>query len=177
MRYTLSPAASERLTEWSILWTLPDLPESIRIEVSQRMRRALGRCDPRRGIIRLNPEVAGGSQDVLLETLCHEAAHIAAYRIHGRGIRPHGPEWAELMKLAGYAPHATLRGDQVPEAVRQRAQPTHLYRHRCRVCHATRLARRSVRRWRCRRCVESGLSGELDVARVPLPTVTTARSP
>lgn len=166
MRYTLPPLARERLTAWSILWTLPDLPDTIRVEVSARMRRALGRCDPRRGIVRLNPAVVDGSEDVLLETLCHEAAHVAAYRIHGRGIRPHGPEWAELMALAGYEARATVRGDRVPPAVRERAAPRWLYRHHCADCGAMRTAGRMVRRWRCRNCVDAGRSGVLEVVRV-----------
>jgi ribosomal protein L37AE/L43A len=38
--------------------------------------------------------------------------------------------------------------------------------HTCPVCHSRRFARRVMRAWRCRTCVDAGLSGELIATRV-----------
>ena len=97
------------LTEWARVWNLPALPESVRVEFSPRIRRSLGRCHSRKGIIRLNPALLSVGPDgkddheaLLREVLCHEAAHVAAYLLHG-AVRPHGPEWGGLMRAAGYS--------------------------------------------------------------------------
>jgi len=42
--------------------------------------------------------------DFLSHTVPHETAHYLAYRRHGRGIRPHGPEWQAIMRSLGAAP-------------------------------------------------------------------------
>jgi len=160
------------MAAWAGIWGLPDLADTITIEFSPRIRRSLGRCDPRRGIIRLNPALRDGAKDLLLSTLCHEAAHAAAYRIHGARIRPHGREWASLMTAAGFKPRARMRTDQLPDVLRRRAEPKTLYLHRCGVCQAQRTARRPFRRWACRRCVDAGLSGRLEIVSIPAKQAT-----
>jgi hypothetical protein len=45
-------------------------------------------------------------RDLLEEVLCHELAHVAVYRLHGRAVRPHGPEWKGLVAAAGFKPRA-----------------------------------------------------------------------
>ena len=157
----------ERLAAWSSIWQLPDLTRGLEIQVSSRLRRSLGRCDPRRGIVRLNPALLETPEQWLIETLCHEVAHVAAFRLHGPKIRPHGKEWAALMTAAGFKPQARVLERTMPKAIRQRSQPRRLYLHRCRVCRARRVARRPVRRWLCRRCVEAGLPGRLDIVSIP----------
>ncbi len=37
----------------------------------------------------------------IARTVPHEAAHVLAFRLHGPRIRPHGPEWREVMDLLG----------------------------------------------------------------------------
>ena len=37
----------------------------------------------------------------LSRTVPHEAAHVIAWRLHGGAIRPHGPEWKEVMAVLG----------------------------------------------------------------------------
>jgi len=157
----------DRVSAWSSIWQVPDLTRGLEIQISSRLRRSLGRCDPRRGIVRLNPALLEAPQPLLVETLCHEVAHVAAFRIHGANIRPHGPEWAALMTAAGFAPRARVLERTMPKVVRQRSRPRKLYLHRCRACRARRIARRPVRRWLCRRCVEAGLPGRLEIVSIP----------
>jgi predicted SprT family Zn-dependent metalloprotease len=161
------PDLDERLAAWSSIWQIPDLTRGLEIQVSPRLRRSLGRCDPRQGIVRLNPALLEVSPNWLIETLCHEVAHVAAFRLHGPKIRPHGREWAALMTAAGFKPQARVQERSVPKAIRQRSQPRRLYEHRCRVCQARRIARRPFRRWLCRRCVEAGLAGRLEIVSIP----------
>ena len=170
------PDLDDHLAAWSSIWKLPDLARGLEIQVSSRLRRSLGRCDPRRGIVRLNPALLDSPGQLLIETLCHEVAHVAAFRLHGPKVRPHGREWAALMTAAGFKPQARVLERTMPRAIRQRSQPRRLYLHRCRVCQARRIARRPVRRWLCRQCVEAGLPGRLDIVSIP-PGSPPVRSP
>ena len=40
----------------------------------------------------------------LAQTIPHEVAHLVAFAIHGRGIRPHGEEWQAMMRHFGVEP-------------------------------------------------------------------------
>jgi hypothetical protein len=103
--------AGELLTRWGGIWGRPGLRGEVRVEFSPRLTRSLGRCLPRRGVIRLNPVlVEPGWRDHFPEVLCHEAAHVVAFALHGRR-RPHGPEWRRLMIAAGFEPRAAIRVD------------------------------------------------------------------
>ncbi len=101
--------------------------------------------------------------------LCHEAAHIAAYHLYGRNARPHGAEWAALVRAAGFSPASSFHSSQPTEreaALRRRPRhpSTRLVAHVCPVCQTERLARRVVRGWRCAECVAAGLDGHLDTS-------------
>jgi hypothetical protein len=55
---------------------------------------------------------------LLQEVLCHEMAHLATRELHGRNVRPHGPEWKALMTSAGFEPRTRLpspNGAPLPE--------------------------------------------------------------
>ena len=91
---------------WGAIWSVPDLPSRVRISFNRRLTRSLGRCTPRTGSIRLNPRLLHAGPGVLREVVCHEAAHAAAWILHGGAARAHGREWKELMRRAGYAPRA-----------------------------------------------------------------------
>ena len=93
------------------IWGVPDLVEGVRIEVSRRMTRSVGRCYPERGLIRLAERLLRSTQadgEPLREVITHEVAHIVVHRKHGRRAKPHGPEWRALMHQAGYPPRTAL---------------------------------------------------------------------
>jgi SprT protein len=108
------------LTAWGALWHVPELPAKAQIVFSRRLTAALGRCTPQSGSIRLNPGLLEAPVETLREIVCHEAAHVAAWLLHGRRARPHGREWKDLMRLAGYEPHVRWAEGSVPLGVRPR---------------------------------------------------------
>ena len=159
------PAELRSMVErWGRLWGLSDLADSVTVEFSRRLRTSLGRCRPASGLVRLAERLQDGDAGLLEEVLCHELAHVAAFRLHGPRIRPHGPEWKALVSDAGFSPRTRLVGEAygVPPV-----PPRFLYEHRCPVCQARRVARRTVRAWRCAECLVAGLSGELTITRIP----------
>lgn len=53
-------------------------------------------------IIRYNALLLTENRDDFLKrTVPHEVAHIVARRLFGKKIRPHGPEWRQVMQLFG----------------------------------------------------------------------------
>jgi len=161
----LAAEAKRLLVEWERLWDCPGLERELVVEVSPRLRRSAARCLPERRLVRLAPFVVRGDRAVFREVLCHEAAHVVAYLLHGRAARAHGPEWRALVSLAGFRPRSRLpRGEPNPAAT-ARFTGRLAWSPRCPVCQAVRLAARPVPRWRCRTCVEAGLEGRLVVER------------
>ena len=56
-------------------------------------------------LVRYNPALLERhGEDFLARTVPHEVAHILAFRLHGLGIQPHGPEWRAMMRLFGVPP-------------------------------------------------------------------------
>jgi len=89
------------------------------------------------------------------DTVAHEVAHSVVYRCHGRGKRPHGPEWRAVMKYLGFEPRVTH--ETSPELL-ARILNHHLYRCACR-SHALgprqhQQVHRGKRDYRCRLCGE-----------------------
>ncbi len=132
------------LAEWSALWGVPEL--ACRVEFSPRLRASLGRCLPRRALIRLHPDLEGRWREHFQEVLCHEFAHLAVEHLYP-GARAHGPEWASLVRQAGFVPRRRMALDLPAPG------PRRMYLHRCPVCQATRPARTSARRFKCARCL------------------------
>jgi hypothetical protein len=111
---------------WARAWGVPGLEERVDIAFSARFRTSLGRCQPATGRIRLAAFLLAGPDEILHETLCHEAAHAAVYELHGGGPRPHGPEWKALMRAAGFPARARVPAELVPGLApprRRRARP------------------------------------------------------
>ena len=160
------------LASWSSAWDLPELPYRVRIVYSHRLQSSLGRCAPSEGLIRLNPGLLDGEPAALREVVCHEVAHVAIWLLHGRHARAHGPEWKELMRLAGYDARARWAEASVPEAVRERRKPAVIYVHSCPVCRAEWIARRTSTAWRCATCRGAGLDGRLTVSKRAAPTAS-----
>jgi SprT protein len=148
------------LRRWARVWGLAELSDTVQVAYNPRLRRSLARCSPALGSIALNPAVKTLPRPRFAEVLCHEAAHVAAFRLFGRRVKPHGPKWALLVRTAGYEPHTRV---QFVSAPGKRNATFLAYEHRCPVCQQTWLARRPVQAWRCPSCMEAGLSGELAI--------------
>jgi predicted SprT family Zn-dependent metalloprotease len=172
------PEWAKLVRPWAALWGLPGIEDALQVRFDARLRRSLGRCQPHEGRISLNPSLGSAPRRSLAHVLCHEAAHVAAYVLHGERVRPHGAEWSALVSAAGYAPirraTASTFGVSIPEPSRRRqndsgyaaSRTTRLtVVHRCPVCQTVRLARRPVRAWRCAECVAAGLEGRLVITR------------
>jgi SprT protein len=62
--------------------------------------------------IRFNPLLLRENPSEFIDqTVPHECAHVLAYCRHGRGIRPHGPEWQAIMLHWGAQPERCHRFD------------------------------------------------------------------
>jgi predicted SprT family Zn-dependent metalloprotease len=68
---------------WAKSWGVESLEERVNVVFSPRMVKSLGRCDLRSKTIRLNPMLRRRRGRILLEVLCHEAAHIAVHEKYG----------------------------------------------------------------------------------------------
>ncbi len=162
---------NSQLAGWSVLWGLPGFEKRLELTFSRRFRISLGRCASAVGEIRLAAFLREGPAELLTEALCHEAAHAAVHALHGRGPKPHGREWKELMRVAGFEPRARIPAilleGVAPALQTERARG--VWVHRCPVCHASRTARTRVSRWRCSNCRKNGLDGRLIVTRVDGP--------
>jgi predicted SprT family Zn-dependent metalloprotease len=162
---TLTKNLHRQLAEWFVLWGLPGYECGLGLTFSDRFRISLGRCASETGEIRLAAFLRDGPDELLTEALCHEAAHAAVFGLHGRGPKPHGGEWKNLMRLAGFAPRA-----KIPAALLDGIAPGlqinyrgRVWIHSCPVCHTSRAARTRVSFWRCSTCRKNGLEGRLIV--------------
>lgn len=169
----------DHLARWARLWETPALADRTDIRFDPRLKMSLGSCSPTRRAIRLHPDLKAGSPELLLEVLCHEFAHIAARALHGGSERPHGREWARLVRAAGYEPRVRLAAPlasqlDTPDARLDTdtasGRPDDraiLYEHSCPVCHYSRIARRHVPSWRCPECSRAGEEAPLVVRTRP----------
>ena len=155
---------TQALARWAKHWGTPDLIRRVRIAYSPRLRRSLGRVRPKSGIIKLHAGLATAPQATLLEVLCHEAAHVAVYMIHGSRAKPHGPEWRELVRVAGYEPVTRLHcpGLPVEERFVQPLPPRK--RCRCPACGTDYFVRRLRSQDHCSVCLQQGRNVRLMLA-------------
>jgi hypothetical protein len=176
------------LERWGALWGVPDMATRVTVEPSTRLRRSLGRCQPTTGRISIRASLLDGDPRLLEEVLCHEVAHVAVRMLRGRGARPHGTEWGDLVRAAGFEPRVR-RAAPAPEGDRRdagdegkagdngeagdlgatgsrRTPGRFAYEHRCPVCQSVRYANTAHPRWQCLECGEAGLAGTLEVTRV-----------
>ena len=153
------------IARWGELWGVPGIERRVQVTFSARLRRSLGRCAPTQGTVRLNVRLLKSTAALLVEVLCHELAHVAVYELHSRRCRPHGPEWAALMRAAGFEPRARARLTHDVSALLVAPRRGSQYEHRCPVCRAVRFARRPVRQWRCVACLTAGLDGHLLISK------------
>jgi SprT protein len=81
--------------------------------------------------IRLNPVLlCENANDFIRETVPHEIAHLLNRAINGRGVKPHGPEWKNIMRALGREPRRCYNYD-VTNARVCKAQ-RHTYKCACR---------------------------------------------
>ena len=132
------------------------------IAVNPNLRMTLARWIPPSNVLEISASARSRDAGALREIISHEAAHVVVWDRSGHAARPHGPEWAELMRAAGFEPRATL----VRCGCRIGGRASVRIRHFCSVCHFSRLAKRRMPRWRCPECRAIGLEGKLGTERV-----------
>ena len=143
------------------IWGAHDLASSIIITYSPQLKTSLGLTSVTKKEIKLNPLLGGSNIALFDEVLCHELAHIAVYELYGPDAQPHGREWSELMRKAGYEPNIRMQmGAQFEKA------DSKSFEHVCPVCQSVRFARRRMSNWRCKSCIDAGLGGKLMVREI-----------
>lgn len=108
----------------------------------------------KRGVIRFNPWIfAKYFDENLRDTVPHEVAHYVVHEVYGdRRIKPHGPEWQDLM--ARFGADAGVTFDLDLEGIPRRQQRTHPYRCDCRLHDLSSTRHNRVQRGRGRyQCV------------------------
>lgn len=114
------------------------------------------RVNKNQRFIRYNPYLfAKYFDDNLQQTVPHEVAHYLCDVVYGlRRIRPHGPEWKQLMQQFGARTEATCRYDLA--GIPSRSQRRHAYRCQCMTHLLTARRHNSVAnnrmRYFCRSC-------------------------
>jgi hypothetical protein len=157
----MNPDIEKRIAELANLWSMPDLASSVSVHFSPRLKRSLGRADGTTGRIVLAAFLA--DDPALCDVaLCHELAHLAAFRLVGSSERPHGPTWQRLMGETGCSSALRLAlaaSTEEPSPTRKATR----YKHCCPICHFSRIAGRRMTAWRCADCVAAGLDGRLEI--------------
>lgn len=140
------------LAKWAGCWRTPGLAGLLSISFSNRLRKSAGRVRPKAGIVTLHAKLITAPRSVVLEVLCHEAAHVAAYLLHGSRVKPHGSQWRALVQAAGYQPSTSLRSRWLPPPA---PAPSSSRRHhyRCPVCQADYFVRRRNSHLHCTPCL------------------------
>jgi predicted SprT family Zn-dependent metalloprotease len=169
----IAEVLSDALERLSQVWGAPELKATVTVTLTPHLRTSLGRANPGTGRVSIHPVLRAAPPEVLREVLCHEIAHIVAYRQararRARRPRAHGAEWAALVRAAGYEPLVRAPRAWIAQLA-PRTSPTSLRRnvlHICPVCQVRRVASRTVPAWRCSACVAVGLDGRMEVIRLP----------
>ncbi len=90
-------------------------------------------------------------QDFIDQTVPHEVAHLLAHQLCGPHIRPHGPEWQQLMVRLFGIPATVRHSYELPPSARYRF----LYRCGCRDQRLSATRHNRVMKgaeYRCRNC-------------------------
>jgi SprT protein len=107
-----------------------ELAARLRVEWNSRMRTAVGRAEPSRTLIALNPALQNFGVEEIERTLRHELAHLLAqHRAGHRRILPHGREWRRACRDLGIANERACH--KLPLTARELARR---YLYRCRNC-------------------------------------------
>jgi SprT protein len=161
----IPPRLAKRITSYlrtlSQRWDA-DL-ESVRVSLNPRLTRTVARFRPPVRTIEISGTVLAMPAVRQRDVVCHEAAHAVVWARHGRRAKPHGAEWAALVRAAGHEPMASLIRCGATLAPRR---ATSRFRHTCQVCHFSSVASRRMPRWRCPECTAIGLPGTLTLERI-----------
>lgn len=116
--------------------------------------RTAGMAHYTQNLIRLNDVLLRENGDAFVaRTVPHEVAHLLAHQIYGHGIRPHGPEWKNVMRRLGLVPSRCHSYDTT-NAVTRRVEKFSMF---C-ACQEHKVTRRVVAkvemgaRYTCRKC-------------------------
>ena len=157
---------SQAISKWAKAWRTPGLSQHVKVSFSPRLRKTLGRVRPKSGSITLNAKLASAPRAVLLEILCHEAAHVAAFLLHGSRAKPHGSEWRSLIHAAGYQPSTSLKCRSLPQPPPP-STLSHRHHYLCPVCQADYFVRRRNSRLHCSTCLRAGVTSQLRLISSP----------
>lgn len=113
------------------LFRLPHRPIAVLFDLSGRAA-GMYRVAAGRAVIRYNPFIfARDFEQGLRTTVPHEVAHYLTDRLYGiRNVRPHGPQWRQVMQALGAEARATGHFDLAGLPVRR--QRRFDYRCSCR---------------------------------------------
>lgn len=153
------------LLRWEKVWGVEDFARHIKVAFSPYLKRSLGRSNVTARTIHLSETCRTLQRSYLLEILCHEAAHVAVHAVYGKGPKPHGQEWQQFVRAAGFEPRATASFEGLDTTPPGIVKGQWLYQHHCPVCQTCRTSSRPVSRWRCAECVDLGLEGYLVITR------------
>jgi len=167
-------AVTRAFEKWCSLWGVPALADTVSVCVNTRLRSSVARVVVVDRCIELGPLFFSASVNQR-EVLCHELAHVAARLKHGRQMRPHGPEWRDLVRAAGFEPRARLPGVSLLRSGARRHRWARRYEHRCPVCQSAWYARKRMTAWRCPDCAAAGLRGRLHIRTVDFRSQSAAR--
>jgi predicted SprT family Zn-dependent metalloprotease len=150
------------------IWGIPELRNATSFQFNPRLTRTVARWVLAGRCLEVGPRFFDSDRNQTA-ILCHEYAHAAAVLRFGPAVRPHGPEWRQFVRAAGFEPMARHRGSiaAVRSPSLRRARPA-VFEHRCLICQSVRLGRRKMTRWRCAQCVQDGLSGDLRIRAHPV---------
>lgn len=154
------------LLRWENVWGVKDFACHIKVAFSPYLKRSLGRSNVTARTIHLSETCRTLQRSYLLEVICHEAAHIAVHAVYGKGPKPHGEEWQQFVRAAGFEPCTTASFEGLDAAPPGTVKGQWLYQHRCPVCQTRRTSSRPVSRWRCAECVDLGMEGYLVITRI-----------
>ena len=153
--------AGRYLSSLARIWKYPRVSQ-LNVVINPRLKSTIARWLPPSDAIEVSVTARSRGTSAFHKILCHEAAHVVVWNRFGRTSRPHGREWAALMRAAGVEPRATLMRCG---ASRRSGSGTRV-RHVCTVCHFSALAKRVMPQWRCPECRLIGLQGKLRTERI-----------
>lgn len=103
-------------------------------------------------VIRYNALLLSENRDDFLKrTVPHEVAHIVARRLFGKKIKPHGPEWRQVMQLFG-AEASRCHNYDVSRSSR-RTLKRYPYRCHCRTHQLSSIRHNRVKRGQTYHCL------------------------